>query len=108
MIDSVDGGASVRIAIKKKALRALYVDGKGARRFPAEVVDRFFDVMGVIEAANDVRDLRALKSLRLERLKGKRRHQHSMRLNDQWRLVLELENDSRGRLVVIVDLEDYH
>ena len=108
MIYSGDSGASVRIAIKKKSLRALYVDAKGARKYPAEVVDRFFDVMGVIEAADDERDLRALKSLRLERLKGKRRHQHSMRRNDQWRLVLELENDSRGRRVVIVDIEDYH
>jgi toxin HigB-1 len=108
MVDSVDAGASVRFAIEKKALRALYVDGKGERRYPAEVVARFFDVMGVIQAANDERDLRALKSLRLERLKGKRRHQHSMRLNDQWRLVLEFENDPLGRRIVIVDIEDYH
>jgi toxin HigB-1 len=97
----------VRFAIKKKALRALYVDSSAARKYPAAVVDRFFDVMGVIQAANDERDLRALKSLRLERLKGKRRHQHSMRLNDQWRLVLEFEDDPLGRLIVIVDIEDY-
>ena len=50
MLESIDGEAPVRIAIKKKSLRALYVDAKGARKYPAAVVDRFFGVMGVIEA----------------------------------------------------------
>ena len=108
MLSSARGWPPVRFLIKKKSLRALYTDSKGARKYPAEVVDKFFDVMGAIEAAHDEQDLRALKSLHFERLKGKRRHQHSMRLNDQWRLVLEREKDARGRLIVIIDIEDYH
>jgi plasmid maintenance system killer protein len=31
-----------------------------------------------------------------------------MRLNDQWRLILEIEEDGQGKTLVIVGIEDYH
>jgi proteic killer suppression protein len=43
--------------------------------------------MQAIRAALNENDLRALKSLRFEKLKGERKHQYSMRLNDQFRLI---------------------
>ena len=48
-----------------------------------------------------------MKSLHYEKLKGRRAHQRSMRLNDQFRLILEIEivND---RTIVVVSVEDYH
>lgn len=64
--------------------------------------------MNFIRQAQDERDLRAWKSLRFEKLHGNRQHQHSVRLNDQWRLVLELEGDSPNKKLVIVGIEDYH
>lgn len=68
----------------------------------------FFDVMGIIDAALDERDLYALKGLHYEKLKGARKHQHSIRLNQQYRLILELEHDDQGRYILIIDIEDYH
>lgn len=64
--------------------------------------------LNFIRQAQDERDLRAWKSLRFEKLKGNRQHQHSIRLNDQWRLVLELEGDGPDKKLVIVKIEDYH
>ncbi len=61
-----------------------------------------------IRAAADERDFYAMKSWRFERLKGKRQHQYSMRLNDQFRLTLELVGGSETKYVRIVSIEDYH
>ena len=64
--------------------------------------------MQVLRAAVDERDLRALKSLRFEKLKGQRSHQHSLRINDQWRIVIELRKENERTRIVIVSIEDYH
>jgi proteic killer suppression protein len=61
-----------------------------------------------LQAAPDERVLRALKSLHFERLKGNRDHQHSIRLNDQWRLVLEFDDSTAPRTVIVKGIEDYH
>ena len=64
--------------------------------------------MQVIRAALDERVFYAMKSLHYEKLKGDRVGQRSMRLNDQWRLILRIEEDDTGKLVVIVSIDDYH
>ena len=64
--------------------------------------------MNFIRQAQDERDLRAWKSLRFEKLRGSRQHQHSIRLNDQWRLVLELEGEGQKKKLVVIGIEDYH
>jgi len=64
--------------------------------------------MQMIRAASDERTFYELKSLHFEKLKGDRSHQHSMRLNKQWRLILEFEGTSIARVACIVRIEDYH
>lgn len=77
-----------------------------AKLSPA-IVKAFRKRMQQIRAAVDERDFYALKSLHFERLKSNPR-QHSMRLNDQYRLVVELEIGSETKAVVVVGIEDYH
>lgn len=72
------------------------------------IVKAFRRRMQQIRAAVDERDFYNQRSLRFEKLKGKRAHQHSMRLNDQWRLILEFEGEGPDKVVVIVGIEDYH
>ncbi len=74
----------------------------------AAVVRAFRKVMQHIRAAPDERDLRAWRGLRFEKLEGKRQRQYSMRLNDQYRLIVELEGESPKKVVVICGIEDYH
>lgn len=75
--------------------------------FDQAIVRSYRKLMQIIRDAPDERVFYALKSLHYEKLKGKRKHQRSMRLNQQWRLILEVvEND--GKVVVIVSIEDYH
>lgn len=98
----------MRFRFHTNRLERLYFNDKGTHRFPAPVVDAFFEVMAMIVAAPDERDLYALKSLHFEKLEGDRQHQHSLRLNRQFRLIVELDADDQGRFMRIVNIEDYH
>ena len=76
--------------------------------FHPKLADRFRQRMEQIRAANDDRDLRAIKALRFEKLKGGRAHRHSMRLDKQFRLIFEVETRPGGNVLVIVAIEAYH
>ena len=76
--------------------------------FSSAVVRVYRKRMQMIRAAVDERAFYAMRSLHFEKLKGDRSHQHSMRFNKQWRLMLELNKRGRNTVVVIVDIEDYH
>ena len=98
----------LRFQFKTKKLETLYTEERGARKFPPEVIDAFFDVMAIISAAKDERDLYALKGLHFEKLSGDRKGDHSILLNKQWRLTLAITSDEEGNYLVILDIEDYH
>lgn len=72
------------------------------------IVNAFRRRMQVIRAAIDERAFYAMKSLHFEKLAGDRSHQRSMRLNKQWRLILELRKGGKATVVAIVGIEDYH
>ncbi len=89
-------------------LDRLETDRRFSGGYSAAVVSAFRRRLQQIRSAPDERDFYALKALHFEKLKGKRSHQHSMRLNDQWRLILEFKGKSPDKLVVVVSIEDYH
>ena len=59
-----------------------------------------------LEAAVTLKDLAALPSNRFEALKGDRKGQYSIRINDQWRICFEWPKESTGPLNV--EIVDYH
>lgn len=61
-----------------------------------------------IRAALDERDLYAVRGNRFKKLKGDRAHQHSIRINDQWRLIVEIRSSTPKNVVHIISIEDYH
>src|SRR6266581_8859912 len=75
---------------------------------PPAVVKAFRKVMQFIRAAADERDFFAMRSLHFEKLKGARDHQRSVRLNDQWRLVLEIIHGQPKNRIRVCGIEDYH
>ena len=80
----------------------------GDAGWPPGVVKAYRKRIAMIRAADDERVFFGLKSLHYEKLKGNRKHQRSMKLNDQWRLILEYEGYGPERVVWIVAIEDYH
>lgn len=89
-------------------LRRLEADDKFTAGLDLAIVKAFRKRMQLIRAAVDERAFYAMKSLHYERLKGDREGQASMRLNDQWRLILRIRKTEDGRRVVIVSITDYH
>lgn len=85
-------------------LDRLETDARFMSGFSAALVSLFRRRMQTIRSAPDERDLYALKSLHFEKLKGPRNHQHSIRLNDQWRLILEFKGKAPNKTVAIVTL----
>jgi toxin HigB-1 len=61
-----------------------------------------------IRAATDERTFYSHRSLRFERLQGVRAGQYAMRLNDQWRLIVELRGAAPRKTVYVVEIVDYH
>ena len=59
-----------------------------------------------LEAAVSIADLAALPGNRFEALKGDRKGQYSIRINDQWRICFEWPEGSPGP--VNVEIVDYH
>lgn len=76
--------------------------------FAREIVRAYRKLLQIIRAAPDERAFYALKSLHFEKLKGDRAAQRSMRLNRQWRLIIEIRPTAGANVVVIVGIEDYH
>jgi len=91
-----------------RKMERLYTEEKGCRRYPPLVVDAFFQVMRVIENAEDERDLRRMKHLRFEKLEGGRKHQRSLVLHGAFRLVVQLREDDHGKYLLIEEIVDYH
>ena len=89
-------------------LDKLEIDAKYAAGLSDAIVKAFRKRLQTIRSAPNEMDFYRLRSLRFEKLKGKRKHQYSMRLNDQWRLILEFEGKSTEKIVVVKGIEDYH
>ncbi len=99
----------MRIDFDDDELRRLYEEPEfHAPRYGTGLVKAFRKKVGLVVAAATEQDLRNMKSLRFEKLVGDRTGQHSIRLNDQWRLVFRLEADDDGRVVVILEVVDDH
>jgi proteic killer suppression protein len=62
--------------------------------------------LGRLEAASALGDLAALAGNRLEALKGDRKGQWSIRINDQWRVCFEWPEGAPGPSAV--EIVDYH
>ena len=75
--------------------------------YSAELARAFRKVTRFIKAAADERDFRAMRSLNFEKLKGSD-EQYSMRLNKQWRLIVEIIASKPKNIIVVVCIADYH
>ena len=75
-----------------------------ARRVPREIVDIALIKLDMLNGAAAILDLRSPPGNRLEALKGDLKGSHSIRVNDQWRIVFRWESNNAHD----VRLMDYH
>ncbi len=74
------------------------------KRFPLPVRRVALRKLLVLDAAESLDDLRATPGNRLEKLRGNRAGQHSVRINDQWRLCFRWRSGD----AFDVEVADYH
>ena len=78
--------------------------GERVKKIPVEIQQVGRRKLRMINSSQDIMDLRIPPSNRLERLKGKGKDFHSIRINDQWRIVFRWENGHAHD----VEITDYH
>jgi proteic killer suppression protein len=74
------------------------------RRFPVELQRVMLRKLSLVDAAELLDDLRVPPGNRLEKLKGDRAGQHSIRVNDQWRICFRWKDGN----AYDVQIADYH
>ena len=77
-------------------------------KLPLNVIKTIRKKLVILKAAPDERTLRNWKSLHYEKLKGDKKDQKSIKLNDQWRMIFTLNNDTNPPTITVIDIEDYH
>ena len=81
----------------------LYTTGQ-SKRLPANLFRRAIRRLEYIDLAHILRDLSVPPSNRLHSLKGARKGQHSISINDQWRICFQfVDGDAYD-----VEITDYH
>ena len=74
------------------------------RRYPAELLRTMLRKLALVDAAEQLDDLRVPPGNRLEKLRGDRAGQHSIRVNDQWRVCFRWKDGD----AFDVEIVDYH
>ena len=105
MLDVINGSRYYSAMIRSFRCRdtqALF-DGKRVPRF-VNIAKVAIRKLQQLHAATEIRFLRIPPNNRLEELKGKRSGQHSIRINDQWRICFEWKGGHAWQ----VEIVDYH
>lgn len=79
-------------------------EGRASRRLPSTIQAVARRKLRMLNNAKTLDDLRVPPANRLEALKGKRKGQHSIRINEQWRICFIW---TRGD-AIDVEIVDYH
>jgi proteic killer suppression protein len=88
-------------------LRVFFVDDVRARDIPADLQARLFRKLQMIDDAVTDQDLRVPPSNRFEKLRGNLTGFHSIRVNQQWRLVFRWDSECGEADQVYLDDHSY-
>jgi proteic killer suppression protein len=83
---------------------AMVWEGRRSRRLPGDIQAVALRKLRLLNAAGNLAELRAPPANRLEALKGERAGQHSIRINDQWRICFIWREGNAHE----VEIVDYH
>ena len=95
-------------SFKHKWLRDFYFDDKSHKKIPADISNRLFRKLQLIDDAETDLDLRVPPSNHFEKLSGNLKDKHSIRINKQWRLVFYWNGSNGEASDIYLDNHDYH
>ena len=97
------------VAYANEDLERLATDSDFTMGLPPQVAQKYRDRIALIMASPDERPLYALRgSLDYKKLKGGDDHQKQMRLNQQYRIRLEVIDRGSNKVILITGAGDFH
>jgi proteic killer suppression protein len=88
-------------------LRDFFVNDVRSRNIPSDLESRLFRKLQMLDDATTDQDLRVPPSNHFEKLRGKLDGFHSIRVNQQWRLVFQWDGDRGEATGVYLDDHSY-
>jgi len=94
------------VSFGDKATEDIYhgINSKTARSIPQIIRKIAYRKLDIINAAHDIRDLRIPPANKLEKLKGKLSAYYSIRINGQYRIIFQWNNQNAENVMIL----DYH
>ncbi|MCC7503002.1 MAG: type II toxin-antitoxin system RelE/ParE family toxin [Flavobacteriales bacterium] len=78
--------------------------GEYAKKLPSTIQETARRKLRMINNSQDIADLRIPPANRLEKLAGRLKDYHSIRINDQWRIIFKWQSGNAYDVEII----DYH
>jgi proteic killer suppression protein len=88
-------------------LRAFFIDDARSKSIPPDLERRLFRKLQMIDDATTDQDLRVPPSNHFEKLRGNLDGYHSIRLNQQWRLIFRWDGSSGEASDLYLDDHSY-
>lgn len=98
----------MKVRYEDEALSLVETNQAHRLRLPVQVVQAARRKIRLIRQAADERDLYAMASLHYEKLKGKMDGKRSIRVNDQWRIILTIDQDCVPLELVILEISNHY
>jgi proteic killer suppression protein len=91
------------VSFGDKDTEKLFITGK-SKRIPSTIINIALRKLDYLSRAKTLQDLEAPPGNRLEALKGNLKGKHSIRINDQFRIVFKFSSGEASE----VEVTDYH
>jgi proteic killer suppression protein len=95
------------VTFRDRWLKDFFVEDRSSKKIPVEIGDRLFRKLQLLDDAVLDSDLRVPPSNHFEKLRGDMAGLHSIRVNDQWRLVFQWSGDKGEAREVYLDNHSY-
>jgi len=95
------------VSFRDEWLRAFFVEDTRSRHIPADLGSRLFRKLQMIDDATSDQDLRVPPSNHFEKLRGNLAGFHSIRVNNQWRLIFRWDGGRGEAESVYLDNHSY-
>jgi proteic killer suppression protein len=95
------------VSFRDQWLRAFFLQDVRSRNIPSDLESRLFRKLQMIDDATTDQDLRVPPSNHFEKLRGKLEGFHSIRVNNQWRLVFQWDHARGEAMGVYLDDHSY-
>ena len=81
---------------------------KGKHEFGKDIIKQFKKKVEILIGITNITQLRQFRSLNFEFLKGERKGECSIRLNDQYRLIFERKNKDEIEILLVNEISKHY